>query len=37
MRFLDDTQVVVGLVAKGQGKKDTSGFVIDNIINARAI
>jgi hypothetical protein len=37
MRFLDETQVVVGLVAKGQGKKDTSGFVIDNIINARAI
>mgnify|MGYP003119014123 FL=1 len=37
MRFLDDTQVVVGLIAKGQGKKDTSGFVIDNIINARAI
>jgi len=37
MRFLDDTQVVVGLVAKGQGKKDNSGFVIDNIINARAI
>ena len=36
MRFLDETQVVVGLVAKGQGKKDTSGFVID-LINARAI
>ena len=41
MRFLDDTQVVVGLVAKGQGKKDTSGFVINNkkqdLIQARAI
>ena len=36
MRFLDKSQVVVGLVAKGQGKKDTSGFVID-LINARAI
>ena len=37
MRFLDDTRVVVGLVAKGQGKKDTSGFVIDNNIIARAV
>jgi len=41
MRFLDDTRVVVGLVAKGQGKKDTSGFVINNkkqdLIQARAI
>jgi len=41
MRFLDDTQVVVGLVAKGQGKKDTSGFVINNkkqdLIQARAV
>ena len=41
MRFLDETQVVVGLIAKGQGKKDTSGFVIDNkkkdLIVARAI
>ena len=37
MRFLDETQVVVGLVAKGNGKKDYSGFVIDNnIIEARA-
>jgi len=33
MRFLDETQVVVGLVAKGKGKKDYSGFVIDNNIN----
>ena len=37
MRFLDETQVVVGLIEKGEAKKDTSGFVIDNIINARAI
>ena len=36
MRFLDKSRVVVGLVAKGQGKKDTSGFVIDNNIIARA-
>jgi len=41
MRFLDETQVVVGLIAKGQGKKDTSGFVINNkkqdLIQARAV
>jgi hypothetical protein len=37
MRFLDKSRVVVGLVAKGQGKKDTSGFVIDNNIIARAM
>ena len=37
MRFLDEPNVVVGLKAKGQGKKDTSGFVIDNNIIARAI
>jgi len=37
MRFLDKSGVVVGLVAKGQGKKDTSGFVINNNIIARAI
>lgn len=36
MRFLDETQVVVGLIAKGEAKKDTSGFVID-LIKARAI
>ena len=28
-RFLDPQRVVVGLTAKGKGKKDTSGFVID--------
>jgi len=33
MRFLDKSHVVVGLVAKGKGKKDYSGFVIDNNIN----
>jgi hypothetical protein len=27
MRFLDDWGVIVGLVAKGQARKDTSGFV----------
>ena len=36
MRFLDETQIVVGLIEKGEAKKDTSGFVID-LINARAI
>ena len=36
MRFLDETQVVVGLIEKGEAKKDTSGFVVD-LINARAI
>jgi len=28
LRFLDERGVIVGLLAKGQGKKDTSGFVI---------
>jgi hypothetical protein len=28
-RFLDRSGVVVGLTAKGKGKKDTSGFVVD--------
>ena len=28
LRFLDDRGVIVGLKAKGQAKKDTSGFVI---------
>ena len=38
MRFLDETQVVVGLIEKGEAKKDTSGFVIDNnLIKARTI
>jgi len=41
MRFLDETQVVVGLIEKGEAKKDTSGFVINNkkqdLIQARAI
>jgi hypothetical protein len=36
MRFLDESQVVVGLIEKGEAKKDTSGFVID-LINARTI
>jgi hypothetical protein len=36
MRFLDETQVVVGLIEKGEAKKDTSGFVID-LINARTV
>ena len=30
MRFLDETNVVVGLKAKGKAKLDDSGFVIDN-------
>ena len=29
LRFLDPRNVVVGLVAKGRAKKDTSGFVVD--------
>jgi hypothetical protein len=28
LRFLDSKNVIVGLVAKGKGKKDDSGFVI---------
>ena len=28
VRFMDQTGVVVGLKAKGEGKKDQSGFVI---------
>jgi len=31
MRFLDKPNSVVGLKAKGQAKKDYSGFVIDAI------
>ena len=37
MRFLDEPNVVVGLKAKGKAKKDYSGFVVDNKIEARAI
>ena len=37
MRFLDEPNVVVGLKAKGKAKKDYSGFVVDNLIEARAI
>ena len=36
MRFLDETNVVVGLKAKGKAIKDYSGFVID-LIEARAL
>ena len=28
LRFLDPSNVIVGLVAKGKAKRDTSGFVI---------
>jgi hypothetical protein len=28
LRFLDDDNVSVGLIAKGASKKDTSGFVV---------
>jgi hypothetical protein len=31
MRFLDDSNVVVGLLAKANAKKDTTGFVINTI------
>ena len=37
MRFLDESNVVVGLTAKGPAKKDYSGFVVDNLIEARAV
>jgi hypothetical protein len=37
MRFLDEDNVVVGLKAKGKARKDYSGFVIDNLIEARAV
>ena len=37
MRFLDEPNVIVGLKAKGKAKKDTSGFVINNNIIARAL
>ena len=37
MRFLDKSNVVVGLTAKGPAKKDYSGFVVDNLIEARAV
>ena len=38
MRFLDEPNVVVGLLAKAKAKKDYSGFVVDdNLIEARAI
>ena len=30
LRFLDPKGVIVGLYAKGQAKKDNSGFVINN-------
>lgn len=33
LRFTDPKNCIVGLVAKGKGKKDTSGFVIDNYID----
>jgi hypothetical protein len=36
LRFLDPAGVIVGLAAKGRGKRDTSGFVI-NLEDARAI
>ena len=29
LRFLDGENVIVGLIAKGQAKKDQSGFVIN--------
>ena len=30
LRFLDPKNCIVGLIAKGKGKKDYSGFVLDN-------
>ena len=37
MRFLDEPNVVVGLLAKAKAKKDYSGFVVDNLIETRAV
>jgi len=37
LRFLDPTNVVVGLYAKGRAKKDTSGFVINTGISGSTI
>lgn len=31
LRFLDDSGVIIGLYAKGQGKKDESGFIIPTL------
>ena len=28
LRFLDSKNVIVGLVPKGKGKKDTTGFIV---------
>lgn len=33
LRFLDPSQCIVGLYAKGKAKKDQTGFVIDNPVN----
>ena len=30
LRFFDEKNVIVGLKAKGEARKDTSGFVINN-------
>lgn len=35
-RFLDEKGIVVGLVAKGDGKKDSSGFVIPSCLATKA-
>jgi hypothetical protein len=35
LRFLDPKGVVVGLYAKGQAKRDTSGFVVDYVADLR--
>ena len=37
MRFLDEPNVVVGLKAKAKARTDYSGFVIDNLIEARLV
>ncbi len=37
LRFLDESQVVVGLYAKGKAKKDTSGLVVDLPDNILAV
>jgi hypothetical protein len=37
LRFLDPANSVVGLYAKGKAKKDTSGFVVDNLIELKEV
>jgi hypothetical protein len=31
VRFMDDKNVIIGLYAKGKGRKDNSGFIVDKV------